>query len=138
MFHTSPNRESLIFNAAAFFEAPCFLSEINMLRLRLRSLGLHLLKNLSHPGVALVPGFYCKNCASSYCIMQISRKDISLELRLFRKVLLIYMTNHFGTRFRSHPSYRFLLDAGFRLLEASWKEFITGVNVFPTGSTRRS
>ncbi|XP_040075942.1 uncharacterized protein LOC120848078, partial [Ixodes scapularis] len=127
MYRPSPNCEPSIFNPASFFEAACFISRMNLLRLRLRSLGLHLRKSLPHPGVASVLGFHCNTWGSIYRIMQISRKEISLELRLLERVLPSHMTNLFGPGFRSHPSYLFIVDAASRLLEASWKEVIAGV-----------
>ncbi|KAG0422297.1 hypothetical protein HPB47_001867 [Ixodes persulcatus] len=59
--------------------------------------------------------------------MQISRKEISLELQLLGRVLPSCLTNLFGSGYRSHPSYLFIVDAASRLLEASWKEVIAGV-----------
>lgn len=84
------------FDPNTFFQAACFISKMNFLRLRLRELGLCLRKSKPHPSVDLLLGLRSHNWASSYRIMQISRKEISQELQLMSRILPGHMTALFG------------------------------------------
>ncbi|XP_042145540.1 uncharacterized protein LOC121835424 [Ixodes scapularis] len=101
-----------------------------LLRLRLRSLGLHIRKGIPHPGVEAMLGFFCHNWASNYRLMQISRKEVSRQLRLMETILPQQMTIIFGPGYGTHPSFRFLQKAASNLLESSWKKVVTGVTTF--------
>ncbi|KAG0428041.1 hypothetical protein HPB47_024953, partial [Ixodes persulcatus] len=84
----------------------CFISKLNLLRLRLRSLGLYIRKKTAHPGVASMLGYSPHNWSSIYRIMQTSRKEISQELRLMERLLPGIMTNLFGLRVDQLTSVR--------------------------------
>lgn len=107
-----------VFNPRNFFQAVSYISIINFLRLRLRSLGLCLRKNVAHASVDFVLGFHSHTWLSSYRIMQISRIEISQELRLMRMTL----PGHDSTPryvLRHRPSFLFLRSSAVGLLEAA-------------------
>ncbi|XP_042150172.1 uncharacterized protein LOC121838157 [Ixodes scapularis] len=104
-----------------------FISRQTLLKLRLRTLGLCVRKNVVHPSVFQALGFHSHNWSSGHRIMQISRKELSEELRLTAAVLPGFMTSCFGPSYGKHASFIFLQEAAAQLLESSWRNVIAGV-----------
>lgn len=96
-----------------------------LLRLRLRTLGLCLRKNITHPAIHQVFGFSSSRWAANYRVMQIARQEVSQEILVMQRSLPCLMTSIFGTNFATHPSYVFLSKSAHLLLESSWKLIIS-------------
>ncbi|KAM7310431.1 uncharacterized protein ISCGN_007339 [Ixodes scapularis] len=113
------------FDPVTFLQASLFVSKMFLLRLRLRTLGLCLRKNITHPAIHQVFGFSSSRWAANYRVMQIARQEVSQEILVMQRSLPCLMTSIFGTNFATHPSYVFLSKSAHLLLESSWKLIIS-------------
>ncbi|KAM7309437.1 uncharacterized protein ISCGN_013068 [Ixodes scapularis] len=113
------------FDPVTFLQASLFVSKLFLLRLRLRTLGLCLRKNITHPAIHQVFGFSSSRWAANYRVMQIARQEVSQEILVMQRSLPCLMTSIFGTNFATHPSYVFLSKSAHLLLESSWKLIIS-------------